>query len=268
MEGGSAAPIPPRFAACRDGIRSPIACRLRLILGHRHERAWRATLARNPAHPRAPVGGRRARVSTSVRPSGSITGWRLAAIGLVGALAVGIGVAAGATLLNQRGGGALGAAAAYVPADAPFYVEVRLEPSAEQDAALRELLGTLPADRGDRPRSAAFVTARRADRRDAGRRGRERDVGRGCRAVVRRPRGHGGDRDPRGGHGGADRSDRRPRGAAVRRPPRRDRSHGRRRRDRPDAGRGGQRGSDVHHERARRLHDPQCRNRGRVCPHR
>jgi hypothetical protein len=70
----------------------------------------------------------------------------------VGTLAVGIGIAAGSFLLNTRTD--LGGGAAYVPASAPFYFEVRLEPSAEQDAALRELLGRFPEIDGvdlDRP---------------------------------------------------------------------------------------------------------------------
>jgi len=70
----------------------------------------------------------------------------------VGTLAVGIGIAAGSFLLSTRTD--LGAGSAYVPASAPFYFEVRLEPSAAQDAALRELLGRFPQIDGvdlDRP---------------------------------------------------------------------------------------------------------------------
>ncbi len=83
-------------------------------------------------------------ISTSTTALG---GWRLAAIGAVGALAVGAGVVAGSFLLTSRAV-ALGAGAAYVPADAPFYVELSVVPSAEQDAALRELLGHFPAIEG------------------------------------------------------------------------------------------------------------------------
>ncbi len=72
--------------------------------------------------------------------------WRLAAIGAVGALAVGAGVVAGSFLMTSRV--ALGGGAAYVPANAPFYVELSVVPSAEQDAALRELLGHFPSIEG------------------------------------------------------------------------------------------------------------------------
>ncbi len=86
-------------------------------------------------------------VSASVRAASGLSAWRTAVIGLVAVLSAGIGVALGGFLLDTRPG-AVGIAAAYVPADAPFYVEVRLEPSAEQDAALRELLGRFPAIEG------------------------------------------------------------------------------------------------------------------------
>jgi hypothetical protein len=68
----------------------------------------------------------------------------MAVIGAVGTLAVGIGFAAGSFLLAQRTA-VVGAGADYVPADAPFFMELRLEPSDGQDAALRELLGHFPA---------------------------------------------------------------------------------------------------------------------------
>ena len=66
---------------------------------------------------------------------------------MVAALALGIGVTLGSFLLNTRAS-ALGSAAGYVPAAAPFYVELRVEPSADQDAALREFLGHFPAIEG------------------------------------------------------------------------------------------------------------------------
>jgi Protein of unknown function (DUF3352) len=84
-------------------------------------------------------------VSASIQPATGLGGWRLLVIGLVGALAVGIGAAAGAFLLEGRASGATAAAAQYVPADSPFYVEWHVEPSGTQDAALRELLGRFPA---------------------------------------------------------------------------------------------------------------------------
>jgi hypothetical protein len=86
-------------------------------------------------------------VSASIRAASGLSAWRVAVIGLVAALSVGIGVAVGGFLLDARAG-ALGGSAAYVPADAPFYLELRMEPSAEQDAALRELLGHFPAIEG------------------------------------------------------------------------------------------------------------------------
>lgn len=86
-------------------------------------------------------------MSVSVRAASGLSAWRAAVIGLVAVLSAGIGVAVGGFLLEARSG-ALGAAAAYVPADAPFFLEMRLEPSADQDAALRELLGRFPAIEG------------------------------------------------------------------------------------------------------------------------
>lgn len=56
----------------------------------------------------------------------------------------------------------MGTAASYVPADAPLYVELRLQPSAAQDEALRELLGRFPPIEGvdlDRPLTES-LTAR------------------------------------------------------------------------------------------------------------
>jgi len=84
---------------------------------------------------------------------------RIAVIAAVGVLAVGIGVAASSFLLTTRAA-AVGSGAAYVPADAPFYVEMRLEPSAAQDEAVRELLGRFPPIEGvdlDQPLYAQLV---------------------------------------------------------------------------------------------------------------
>lgn len=77
----------------------------------------------------------------------------IAIVGAVALLAAAIGLAA-ATFVFTSGTSATGAAAAYVPPDATFYVELRLEPSAAQDAALRDLLGRFPPIEGldlDRP---------------------------------------------------------------------------------------------------------------------
>lgn len=82
-------------------------------------------------------------MSATVRSTAGLSAWRVAVIGLVGALAVGIGVAAGSFLLTARAA-AVGSGAAYVPADAPLYFEMRLEPSEAQDAALRDVLAHFP----------------------------------------------------------------------------------------------------------------------------
>jgi len=79
--------------------------------------------------------------------------WRMAVIAFVGLLAVAIGLVAAAFLMGPRAPG-VGPAAEYVPSDAVMYVEIRLEPSTGQDAALRELIGRFPAIEGldpDRP---------------------------------------------------------------------------------------------------------------------
>jgi len=86
-------------------------------------------------------------VSASVQPAQPTSSWRPVVVGTVAVLAIGIGVAAGSFMLTSRAAG-MGAAAEYVPADAPFYIEVRVEPSGEQDAALRELLGRFPPIEG------------------------------------------------------------------------------------------------------------------------
>ncbi len=86
-------------------------------------------------------------MSISSSTTASLPAWRIAVVGAVGALAVGIGVAAGSFLLNNRVA-ALGSAAAYVPADAALYLELRVTPSAAQDESLRELLGRFPPIEG------------------------------------------------------------------------------------------------------------------------
>jgi hypothetical protein len=81
------------------------------------------------------------------QPAARVPAWRIAVIGVVGILAVAIGVAVGSFFLGARSA-ALGGGASYVPASAPFYFEMRLEPSAAQDAELRELLGRFPPIEG------------------------------------------------------------------------------------------------------------------------
>jgi hypothetical protein len=92
-------------------------------------------------------------VSMSVSASTSLRPWRVITVAVVATLALGIGVTLGSFLLTARAS-TLGSAAGYVPAAAPFYVEMRVEPSAAQDAALREVLGHFPPIEGldlDRP---------------------------------------------------------------------------------------------------------------------
>ena len=84
---------------------------------------------------------------TATQTSTAAPAWRVLVIGVVAALAVGIGVAVGAFLMGARVA-AIGSGASYVPATAPIYFEVRLEPSEAQDAALREFLGRFPEIEG------------------------------------------------------------------------------------------------------------------------
>jgi hypothetical protein len=77
----------------------------------------------------------------------SAPAWRVVVIGLVAVLAVGIGVVLGSAALQSRAS-LIGSGASYVPASAPLYVELRLEPSEAQDAALREFLGHFPEIEG------------------------------------------------------------------------------------------------------------------------
>lgn len=92
-------------------------------------------------------------MSAITTSASALSGWRVIVIGLVAVLSVGMGAAAGGFLMAGQNS-SLGQAARYVPADAPVYVEVELEPSEAQDAALRELLGRFPPIEGldlDRP---------------------------------------------------------------------------------------------------------------------
>ena len=86
-------------------------------------------------------------VTASTQTTTSAPAWRLAIIGLVAALAIGIGVVLGSAVLQLQTA-AIGSGASYVPATAPLYVEVRLETSEAQDAALREFLGAFPEIEG------------------------------------------------------------------------------------------------------------------------
>ena len=84
---------------------------------------------------------------TATQTTTSSPAWGAAVIGVVAALAVGIGIAVGAFLMGARDA-AIGSGASYVPATAPIYFEVRLEPSEAQDTALREFLGRFPEIEG------------------------------------------------------------------------------------------------------------------------
>ena len=80
---------------------------------------------------------------TATQTTSPAPAWRVAVIGVVAILAVAIGIVLGSAMLQPRGS-AIGSGASYVPATAPLYFELRLEPSQAQDAALRELLGRFP----------------------------------------------------------------------------------------------------------------------------
>jgi hypothetical protein len=86
-------------------------------------------------------------VSISITSATGVTAWGKAVVAAVAVLAVGMGAAAGSFLITGRVD-AVGGGASYVPATAPFYVELRLDAPAEQDAALREVLGHFPAIEG------------------------------------------------------------------------------------------------------------------------
>lgn len=100
-------------------------------------------------------------MSASTQPIARVPAWRAFIMGIVGLLAVGIGIAAGGFLLATRTA-AVGAGAAYVRADVPFFVEMRLEPSVAQDGALRELLARFPPIEGVDPDQPLYsqLTAR------------------------------------------------------------------------------------------------------------
>lgn len=92
-----------------------------------------------------------------------MTAWRTAAVAVVAVLAIGIGVAAGSFLLTSRV--PLGGAAAYVPASAPLYIELRVQPSDAQDAALRDVLARFgPIDGIDLDRPLHDQLVARLDR--------------------------------------------------------------------------------------------------------
>ena len=99
-------------------------------------------------------------VSATVQAAHPSSAWRAVVIGTVAVLAVGIGISAGSFLLTSRSAGGVGPGAAYVPASAPFYVEIAVVPSVAQDEALRELLGHFPPIDGldlDRPLHEGLV---------------------------------------------------------------------------------------------------------------
>lgn len=92
-------------------------------------------------------------MTTELAPPARTMPRSLPIIAAVAVAAITVGGVAGAFLLGDRTAGA-GSAAGYVSADVPFYLELRLDPSDAQDAALRELLGHFPPIEGidlDRP---------------------------------------------------------------------------------------------------------------------
>ncbi|HET8586364.1 MAG TPA: DUF3352 domain-containing protein, partial [Candidatus Limnocylindria bacterium] len=71
--------------------------------------------------------------------------WLVAVVAAVAMLAVAIGGVAGAFLVNGRlAGSGIGTSAAYVPADAFMYSEVRLDLPGDQRALLTEFLAHFP----------------------------------------------------------------------------------------------------------------------------
>ena len=83
-----------------------------------------------------------------LRPSG----WQLAVIGAVVALAAGIGLVLGFTVLAPRAN-PLGGAASYVPDDSVMYFEARLDQSPAQAQAFRAVCS---ASRPSRPTSRCW----------------------------------------------------------------------------------------------------------------
>ena len=81
-----------------------------------------------------------------LRPSG----WQLAVIGAVVALAAGIGLVLGFTVLAPRAN-PLGGAASYVPDDSVMYFEARLDQSPAQAQAFRAVVQRFPAVKADKP---------------------------------------------------------------------------------------------------------------------
>jgi len=76
--------------------------------------------------------------------------WQLAVVGAVVALAAGIGLVLGFSVLSPRAN-PLGGAATYVPANAVMYFEARLDQSPSQAAAMKAFLGHFPAVDADKP---------------------------------------------------------------------------------------------------------------------
>lgn len=95
---------------------------------------------------------------TTPEPTTGISRLQLAAIGAVVALAAGIGLVLGLTVLSGRGESALGPSAAYVPADAAIYMEARLDLPAGQRESLRAILERFPAADADAILTDALAT--------------------------------------------------------------------------------------------------------------
>jgi hypothetical protein len=79
-----------------------------------------------------------------------ISGWQLAVVGAVVALAAAIGLVLGFTVLAPRAN-PLGGAASYVPASTVMYFEARLDQSPAQAQALQAFVQRFPAVKADKP---------------------------------------------------------------------------------------------------------------------
>lgn len=90
------------------------------------------------------------------QPTSTISRWRIAVIGAVAVLAVGIGLVLGLSVLPDRGS-SLGPSAAYVPAGAVMYLEARLDLPAGQRASLRSILERFPAVDADQVMGEALA---------------------------------------------------------------------------------------------------------------
>ena len=129
-------------------------------------------------------------MTVTVHPTAGMPAWRIAVIGLVGRPCRRHRRRRRQLPAHVARGGASASGAAYVPADAP--VLLRAAARAVRGAGRRapRAAGTIPADRGRRPRPAALRPDGRAARRDAASaEGAGVSWSERRRPLVRRPRG-------------------------------------------------------------------------------